>query len=115
MLGYQWGFWNYPYYYGNLYHLPYNSYSEGTCANYGQLDLTLLDDEELTENVIYSIYNDPRISKRDKDHIKVQSKDFAITLFGQVQNRSSKFWAYMAALQTPGVKDVDLKQLVIRN
>ncbi|MCL5091160.1 MAG: BON domain-containing protein [Patescibacteria group bacterium] len=114
MLGYQWGYWYHPQNYGVLFPLPsYDSYSEGTCANYSVLDLELLTDEDLAENVVYSIYNDPRISKTDKDHIKIESKEFNITLSGEAKNRSSKFFAYMDALQTPGVNDVDIKNLKI--
>jgi hypothetical protein len=107
MLGYQWGYWTYPYYYGNLHHLPYRFFNQGTCANFGILDLKLLDDEELTENVIYSIYADPRIPKTDKDNIKVESRMFKISLSGEVKRRSSKFFAYTDTLQTPGVRDIN--------
>lgn len=114
MVGYQWGYWNYPYYYGELYFLPYRFFPQGTCANFGALDLTLLDDEELTENVIYSIYADPRIAKIDKDSIKVESVDFCITLSGAVKDKTSKFFAYTNALRTPGVKDVDIRNLKVK-
>lgn len=113
MRGFHWGYWNqpgghwiYPPNRGNIFYLPYQAYPQGTCATFGALDLTLVEDEDLRENVIASIFADPRIPKNDKEQIQVIAQDRLVTLKGTVQNRQSKALAYFDAFATPGVEDV---------
>lgn len=113
MIGYRWGYWSYPtppWIYPsspvNLYGQPFNTYREGTCGTYSALDLRLLDDEELRENIITSLYDDPQIPRLDKEKITVEVQNKVARLSGTVRYRQSKIGAYLNALQVPGVIDV---------
>ncbi|HUW24645.1 MAG TPA: BON domain-containing protein [Patescibacteria group bacterium] len=113
MIGYHWGYWGYP---GpswvwpppaaHLYSFPFNSYPEGTCSNYSALDLQLLDDEDLRQNIIASLYDDPRIPRPDKEKITVDVQDKIARLSGTVRYRQSKVQAYLNALEAVGIADV---------
>ncbi len=113
MIGFQWGYWDHPlpsWFYPKsrtiLFPLPFDTYSEGTCTNYDVLDLKLLDDEDLRENVMVNLYDDPAIPRSDKKSISVSVEDKIVRLSGQVRYRQSKVLAYADALQTPGVAEV---------
>lgn len=113
MRGFRWGYWAYPkgpWAYPppvvDLYSFPFDSYPQGTCANFSILDLRLLDDEELRQNVAVTIYDDPRIPRRDKEKIQVEVKERVATLTGEVHFKGSKVQAYLDALDTPGIADV---------
>ncbi len=113
MIGYQWGWWEqpggswvYPRSRVNLFPLPFDAYSEGTCANYRALDQKLLDDEELRENVLTNLYDDLAIPKSDRLKIEVAVKNGIAYLGGEVRHRQTKVQAYTDALQTQGITDV---------
>ncbi len=113
MLGFQWGYWDetggnwtFPPNAGEIYFLPYNSYSEGTCANYRALDATLLNDEEITENVIVSIYDDPYLKRSDKEKIRVRVQNNVVELAGTVSTYRAQVKAYLDAFEAPGVIEV---------
>jgi len=113
MRGFRWGYWSYP----NppwvwppspvdLYSQPFDSYSEGTCENFSVLDQRLADDEDLRENIIVSLYDDPRIPRSDKERITVEVQEKVARLSGVVRYRQSKLQAYLDALAVVGVTDV---------
>lgn len=119
MRGFRWGYWNqpgghwlYPPNRGRIFYLPYQPYPQGTCAAFGALDLTLLEDEDIRENVIASLFADARIPRKDKEQIEVTSQNNIVSLKGTVQSRQSKAWAYFDALSTPGVKEVKNQILI---
>jgi osmotically-inducible protein OsmY len=123
MIGYRWGYWAYPTppwiwppSAVDLYSQPFNSYSEGTCENFSVLDQRLADDEDLREDIIIGLYDDPQIPRPDKERIKVEVRDKVARLFGIVRYRQSKLQAYLDALGVVGIADVHneikLKELV---
>jgi osmotically-inducible protein OsmY len=113
MIGYRWGYWNYPTppwvwppSSVDLYPQPFNSYSEGTCRNFSVLDQRLADDEDLRENIITSLYDNPQIPRSDKERIMVEVQDKVARLSGTVRYRQSKLQAYLDALGAAGIADV---------
>lgn len=106
MAGFKWGSWDYHRRGRGTYRLPFQTYWEGSCADYQALDLRLMTDEDLRENVIWSIYANPQIPKKDKDNIIVNVKNKSAILSGEVKNRRNRIRAFLSASQTPGVKKV---------
>lgn len=123
MIGYRWGYWNYPTPSWrwppspvDRYPQPFNSYSEGTCENFSVLDKRLNDDEDLRGNIVAALYDNPQIPRPDKEAISVEVRDKIARLSGRVRFRQSKLQAYLDALGTEGIADVrneiKLKELV---
>jgi osmotically-inducible protein OsmY len=113
MIGYRWGYWSYPNppwvwppSHVDLYSQAFDSYSEGTCENFSVLDQRLANDEDLRENIIVSLYDDPQIPRSDKERIMVEVQDKVARLSGVVRYRQSKLQAYLNALGVVGIADV---------
>ncbi len=113
MRGFHWGYWSHPtppWLWPpspvDLYSQPLDSYSQGTCENFSTLDQRLFDDEDLRQNIIADLYDNPRIPRSDKEKIRVAVQDKVAQLSGVVRYRQSKLQAYLTALAVTGIADV---------
>jgi hypothetical protein len=66
-----------------------------------------MSDEDIHDEVEFSIQSNPYIPQRDKNNITIEVKDGNVKLSGAVKNRRSKPLAYADAFWTTGVIDVE--------